>query len=137
MATAVETHNSTPADAAEAVFARLFFTPEGRADPYPLYHQLREMNPVHRDTTLGVWVLSRYDDCWAAMRDPRFGKDDRRTDAAALRSRLAAAPLARRLGALDDQRRRAGAHAAAQAGVEIVYAPHDRSAQAEHRAHGE
>lgn len=61
-------------DAAEAVFSKLFLTAEGRADPYPLYHQLRQTAPVHR-TKLGMWVLSRYDDCWAAMRDPRLGKD--------------------------------------------------------------
>ena len=59
---------------ADAVFDKIFLTPEGRADPYPLYHQLREARPVHR-ANLGVWVLSRYDDCWAAMRDPRLGKD--------------------------------------------------------------
>ena len=59
---------------AEAVAQRLFFTPEGRADPYPLYHALRAAAPVHR-TSMGIWLLTRYDDCWAAMRDPRFGKD--------------------------------------------------------------
>jgi cytochrome P450 len=58
---------------AEAVFDKLFFTAEGRANPYPLYHQLRETEPVLR-TELG-WMLTRYDDCWAAMRDPRLGKD--------------------------------------------------------------
>jgi len=61
-------------DAAESVVNQLFFTPEGRANPYPLYHRLRETRPVHR-TKLGLWLLSRYDDCWAAMRDPRLGKD--------------------------------------------------------------
>lgn len=59
--------------AADAIFTQLFLTAEGRADPYPLYHQLRQVAPVHR-TTLGMWVLSRYDDCWAALRDPRLGK---------------------------------------------------------------
>jgi cytochrome P450 len=59
---------------AEAVFTKLFLTPEGRANPYPLYHELRRTRPVHR-AELGMWALSRYDDCWAAMRDPRFGKD--------------------------------------------------------------
>src|SRR6185295_8882231 len=75
MGTAPDSHGTVPASVAEAVFSRLFFTPEGRADPYPLYRQLREVSPVHRSSTLGVWVLSRYDDCWAALRDPRFGKD--------------------------------------------------------------
>ncbi|HEV7733485.1 MAG TPA: cytochrome P450 [Candidatus Binatia bacterium] len=59
---------------ADAVFTQLFFTTEGRSNPYPLYHQLREAQPVHR-SALGMWVLSRYDDCWAAARDPRLGKD--------------------------------------------------------------
>jgi len=59
---------------AEAVFMQLFLTAEGRANPYPLYHRLRETQPVHR-TQLGLWLLSRYDDCWAALRDPRLGKD--------------------------------------------------------------
>lgn len=61
-------------EAAEAVVEELFFTPEGRANPYALYHRLRETSPVHR-AELGMWLLSRYDDCWAAMRDPRLGKD--------------------------------------------------------------
>jgi cytochrome P450 len=59
---------------AEAVFTKLFLTPEGRANPYPLYHRLRQTAPVHR-SKMGMWLLSRYDDCWAAMRDPRLGKD--------------------------------------------------------------
>ncbi|HXQ24176.1 MAG TPA: cytochrome P450 [Candidatus Acidoferrales bacterium] len=61
-------------ESTEGVVNQLFFTPEGRANPYPLYHQLRETRPVHR-AKLGMWLLSRYDDCWAAMRDPRLGKD--------------------------------------------------------------
>ncbi len=70
---ASRTQESFQSDA-DTVFTKLFLTPEGRANPYPLYHQLRQTRPVHR-TTLGMWVLSRYDDCWAAMRDPRLGKD--------------------------------------------------------------
>jgi cytochrome P450 len=62
---------------AEAVFDKLFLTAEGCADPYPLYDQLRDTEPVHR-STLGMWVLSRYDNCWAAMRDPGLGKTTRR-----------------------------------------------------------
>jgi cytochrome P450 len=70
-------HNASDterSEAAEQVVEQLFFTPEGRANPYPLYHQLRQTAPVHR-AKLGMWLLSRYDDCWAAMRDPRLGKD--------------------------------------------------------------
>src|SRR5512139_2006107 len=61
-------------EAADMLVGKLFFTAEGRADPYPLYHALRVADPVHR-TGLGIWVLSRYDDCWAVLRDPRFGKE--------------------------------------------------------------
>lgn len=64
----------TDASRADEVFSQLFLTPEGRAHPYPLYHELRRAAPVHR-TKLGMWVLTRYDDCWAALRDPRLGKE--------------------------------------------------------------
>jgi len=64
---------SAPNDA-EAIFTTLFMTAEGRSNPYPLYHELRQAAPVHH-TNLGMWLLSRYDDCWAALRDPRLGKD--------------------------------------------------------------
>ena len=60
-------------EAAERIVDQMFFTPESRANPHPLYHELRATRPVHR-TARGMWLLSRYDDCWAAMRDPRFGK---------------------------------------------------------------
>src|SRR3954454_22518179 len=59
---------------AEAIVRELFFTPEGRADPYPRYHALREVAPVFRSETLQAWLLTRYDDCKAALRDPRLEK---------------------------------------------------------------
>src|SRR5262249_61899933 len=48
--------------------------PAGRRDPSPPYHRLRDTAPVHHSTTLGAGLLTRYDDCWAAPRDPRLGK---------------------------------------------------------------
>src|SRR6266568_5465856 len=36
--------------------------PETRACPYPLYHRLRERDPVHWDAYLHAWVVTRYDD---------------------------------------------------------------------------
>ena len=65
---------SEPEVAAEAVVRELFFTPEGRADPYPRYHRLRELAPVFRSDALQSWLLTRYDDCRAALRDPRLEK---------------------------------------------------------------
>ncbi|GHE79583.1 cytochrome P450 [Amycolatopsis deserti] len=41
-----------------------------RRDPYPLYRQLRETEPVHR--TLGMWVLTRHADVRAVLRDRTF-----------------------------------------------------------------
>ena len=60
--------------AAEEVVRQLFLTPEGRANPYPLYHKLRELEPVHFSETLQAWLLTRYDDCKGALRDPRLQK---------------------------------------------------------------
>lgn len=48
--------------------------PEVHADPYPHYRQLREEDPVHR-SPLGFWVLSRYADVAALVRDPRLGHE--------------------------------------------------------------
>ena len=48
--------------------------PEFVADPYPTYHRLRAEDPVHR-TLLGFWVLTRYEDVAAALRDPRLAKE--------------------------------------------------------------
>jgi cytochrome P450 len=54
----------------------LFSDPAVRADPYPVYHQLREMAPVHRSEVFPLWVVSSFDGCGAVLRDPRFGKSD-------------------------------------------------------------
>src|SRR5438093_11857121 len=48
--------------------------PEFVADPYPMYHRLRREEPVHH-SPLGFWVLTRYEDVVAALRDPRLAKE--------------------------------------------------------------
>jgi len=58
---------------ADNVLLRLLLTPEGRADPYPLYRKLRDTAPVLR-SSFGPVVLSRYEDCMTALRDPRLGR---------------------------------------------------------------
>ncbi|WP_174189604.1 cytochrome P450 [Nocardia barduliensis] len=53
--------------------ARVRFNPfstEFRRDPYPLYRQLREAQPVHR--TLGMWVLTRHADVRGVLHDRSF-----------------------------------------------------------------
>ena len=47
--------------------------PEFLADPYPTYHRLRDEDPVHH-SPLDFWVLTRYEDVVAVLRDPRFIK---------------------------------------------------------------
>src|SRR5262249_45338563 len=44
------------------------------ADPYPTYHRLRAEDPVHQ-SPLGFWVLTRYEDVSAVVREPRFIKE--------------------------------------------------------------
>jgi len=48
--------------------------PEFVADPYPTYHRLRAEDPVHH-SALGFWVLTRYADVIAMLRDPRLVKE--------------------------------------------------------------
>lgn len=59
---------------ADELVAKLFRTSEGRRNPYPIYDELRNTAPLFKSAD-GIWIMSRYDDCWASVRDPRFGKD--------------------------------------------------------------
>ena len=43
-------------------------------NPYPTYHRLRAADPVHH-SPMGFWVLTRYEDVVATLRDPRFAKE--------------------------------------------------------------
>lgn len=43
-------------------------------DPHPTWAALREREPMHR-TAMGIYVLSRYEDVWALLRDRRCGRD--------------------------------------------------------------
>ena len=44
------------------------------ADPYPFYHRLRAAMPVWQ-SPLGMWIVTRYDDVAAFLKDRRYGKD--------------------------------------------------------------
>jgi len=57
----------------ELVF-QLMATPEGRADPYPVYREIRERAPVFRGEALSIWYVSGYEDCRSLLRDNRLGK---------------------------------------------------------------
>lgn len=45
--------------------------PEIRADPYPLYAELRRHAPVCQVDPGGLWVVSRYDDVLQVLKNPR------------------------------------------------------------------
>jgi cytochrome P450 len=53
------------------------YTPEFRADPYPVYARLRAESPVIRVRTprFDSYLVTRYDDARQAMSDPRLSKD--------------------------------------------------------------
>ncbi len=51
------------------------FGPEMLEDPYPIYRQLREQDPVHWHEPFGAWVLTRYDEVLAALHDNRFSAE--------------------------------------------------------------
>ncbi len=45
------------------------FSPQLRSDPYAIYRSLREEDPVHWSPLMQVWVLTRYADVLALLRD--------------------------------------------------------------------
>ena len=64
-------------------FAGGFPPPQLLEDPYPFYRMLRETHPVFRlpvgdATGPGAWLLTRYADVHAVLRDARFSVDRRR-----------------------------------------------------------
>jgi cytochrome P450 len=54
--------------------------PALRRDPYPAYEHLREEAPVHL-TENGLWVISRYAECAAILKDRRWSSDSRNAEA--------------------------------------------------------
>ena len=53
-------------------------SPAHKADPYPFYARLRAEAPVHRVTLPDrqtAWLVTRYDDVAAVLKDERFAKD--------------------------------------------------------------
>ncbi|OAO04874.1 hypothetical protein A8B75_06960 [Sphingomonadales bacterium EhC05] len=60
------TSDTQSADSVELNFA----DPKVMECPYPLYDTLREKAPAYFVEAAGFWIISRYDDCLAAIRDP-------------------------------------------------------------------
>ena len=66
-------HKNMPALANQQTYD--LFAPEALVNPYPLYKRMREEDPVHYSESLGYWVLTRYRDVEAALRDERLSAD--------------------------------------------------------------
>src|SRR5437879_4892488 len=58
-------------DAAPDVDAALF-SPGYLANPYPLLHRIRASDPVYWSRRWRCWLVLRYTDVVAALRDPRL-----------------------------------------------------------------
>lgn len=57
--------------------AELLFNPMSPSfihNPYPIYHRLRDEDPIHR-SPLDCWVMTRHRDVELVLRDKRFGKN--------------------------------------------------------------
>ncbi|QBD75024.1 cytochrome P450 [Ktedonosporobacter rubrisoli] len=59
-------------DKATSLSMKNALQPPYLSNPYPLYRQLRESDPVHWDQEANAWVLTRYADVMEALRDPRL-----------------------------------------------------------------
>ena len=60
----------------DELLRRFVTDPDVIADPYPLLRRLRETSPVHRLGFADYWVLTRFADCRAVLRDQRLGKPE-------------------------------------------------------------
>ena len=74
------------------------FSPETHANPYPVYKQMREQEPMYWSELLEGRILTRYDDVVAVLKHPRMSADRRRARnrfvQQAMEAQAAAGPLA-------------------------------------------
>ena len=63
------TSTATP----DEILLQVFGDPAAYADPFPLYRELRENWRVAHAEIADMWVLTRFEDCRAVLRDPRCG----------------------------------------------------------------
>ena len=47
------------------------YDPRVQEDPYPVYRRLRDEHPAYHNDSRGFWALSRFEDIWSAVHDPR------------------------------------------------------------------
>jgi cytochrome P450 PksS len=66
-------HKNMPAFANEQTYD--LFAPEALVNSYPLFKRMRSEDPVHYCDSGGYWILTRYRDVEAALRDERLSAD--------------------------------------------------------------
>jgi len=66
-------HKNMPAFANQPTYD--LFAPEALVNSYPLYKRMRSEDPVHYCESAGYWILTRYRDVEAALRDQRLSSD--------------------------------------------------------------
>jgi len=66
-------HENMPAFANQPTYD--LFAPEALVNSYPLYKRMRSEDPVHYCESAGYWILTRYRDVEAALRDQRLSSD--------------------------------------------------------------
>jgi pimeloyl-[acyl-carrier protein] synthase len=66
-------HKNMPAFANEQTYD--LFAPEAVVNSYPLFKRMRSEDPVHYCESGGYWILTRYRDVEAALRDERLSAD--------------------------------------------------------------
>ena len=60
----------------DELLLRIVTDPGVIANPYPLLSELRETAPVHKLGFADFWILTRFEDCRAALRDQRLGNPE-------------------------------------------------------------
>jgi cytochrome P450 len=59
----------------DEILSAALVSPEGRADPYPLYQRLFSGPDLHRSQVDGLWYAARYGTCRQLLQDQRLGHD--------------------------------------------------------------
>lgn len=95
---------STPTD----LLLHVLTTSEGRNDPFPIYRQLLRGDRIFRAEPLGMWCVSRFDECREVLRSTSFGKGEGqqhlRFPDGSVRERAAGTPSILRLNPPDHTR---------------------------------
>ena len=101
-------------------------SPEFKANPYPFYARLRAESPVFRvelPTRQPAWLVTRYDDVAALLKDERFAKDRGNALSPEQAGKQPWVPGSVQAARAQHARRGpAGPHAAAAAGAQGVHA---------------